>query len=125
MPTRKSQIKQDPIVTAFAERLRELRAARGLTQKQLAGAAKVTLSYVSKLESAGAAPGLDLMQRLATALGVEISDFLPKVAMGDLVEQKASARRLLEEIISKSGDQTLAAIIALLVRMSNSPLLGN
>src|SRR4051794_259354 len=43
---RKHQIRHDEIVRQFAERLREQRRARGLTQAELAQRAEVTETYV-------------------------------------------------------------------------------
>ena len=42
-------------VLTFGERLRELRNDKGMTQKELAGEAGVSITYVSKLEN-GALP---------------------------------------------------------------------
>ena len=46
------------IVRLFAARLREVRHSRGMTQADLARRAHVTTSYVGRLESGGAAPGI-------------------------------------------------------------------
>lgn len=51
----------------FARRLRALRAARGLTQRQLAGDA-LSVSYVSLLESGRRSPTQETLRALATAL---------------------------------------------------------
>ena len=59
--------KKKPPPTGFAQRLKELRAKAGLTQVEVAAKAHVALSYLSKLESGGAAPGIDLVDRLAAA----------------------------------------------------------
>ena len=61
MGKRKTRIQHDEIVQLFAIRLKELRRAAGLTQAELARKAQVTTSYVGRLESGGAAPGIDLV----------------------------------------------------------------
>src|SRR3954453_19742310 len=71
-------IEHAPIVRRFGERLRELRTQTGFTQEQLAEKALVTASYVGRLERGGAAPGIDLVERLAKALGVKVADLLPE-----------------------------------------------
>ena len=48
-----------------------------MTQAELARQAHVSLPYISKLETAGAAPGLDLLDRLAKALGTTVTDLVP------------------------------------------------
>ena len=74
---RKTKIEHEEVVERFAKRLRELRVGHGMTQAELAERAGVTATYVSKLESAGAAPGIDLVAKLATAIGVGIAELLP------------------------------------------------
>lgn len=54
----------------FAANLRSLRAARGMTQADLASAAGVAAGYVSMLERGQRAPPLDTVERIAGALGV-------------------------------------------------------
>jgi len=63
------RIVQDVAMRLFAARLREVRVSRGMTQVELGRRAHVTASYVWRLESGGAAPGIDLVARLARALG--------------------------------------------------------
>ena len=71
------QINHDPIVARFGQRLRELRVSRGLTQAQLAERAEVSVSYITRLEAGSYAPGIDLVQKLAVALGITAADLLP------------------------------------------------
>jgi transcriptional regulator with XRE-family HTH domain len=57
--------------------LRELRAAKGLTQEDLAKKAKVTRSYVAMLETVGKKnPSIQVLRRLAKALGVPVSELI-------------------------------------------------
>ena len=66
--------------------LKRLRAARGLTQTQVAQRAGLTQGYIAKLESAAYAPdpALSVVLKLARALGVSI---------GELVAGKQTIRR--------------------------------
>ena len=77
MTTKKTKIEHADIVRRFAERLKEKRLALGLTQAELAKRSDVTLNYIGRLEAAGAAPGIDLLSRLAEALGTTPADLLP------------------------------------------------
>ncbi len=77
MPKRKTQIQQAQIVSRFATKLRELRLTRGMTQTELGKAAHVTGSYVGRLEAGATSPGIDLLERLAIALGTTTNDLLP------------------------------------------------
>jgi transcriptional regulator with XRE-family HTH domain len=64
------------IESTFGNRLRELREAAGLTQKQLAGKAGVALRTVSSLEQALYEPVWSTALALARALGVEVQAFV-------------------------------------------------
>lgn len=57
--------------------LKRLREGKGITQMVLAKKAKVTQSYLAKLETgAKANPSLAAMRRIAKALGVPITTLL-------------------------------------------------
>jgi transcriptional regulator with XRE-family HTH domain len=77
MGKRKTRIVHADIVRLFAARLRELRLSRGMTQQQLARQAQVSNTYIGRLEGEEAAPGIDLVARLAAALGCTVHDLLP------------------------------------------------
>jgi transcriptional regulator with XRE-family HTH domain len=62
-------------MTIFGARLRELRKAAGLTQEQLAQAAGVTVSALTKLERGQAEPTWPTATKLAAALGVSVAAF--------------------------------------------------
>ncbi|HEY0641013.1 MAG TPA: helix-turn-helix transcriptional regulator [Pseudonocardiaceae bacterium] len=62
----------------FARRLRALRAARGLTQRQLAGDA-LSVSYVSLLESGRRTPTPETLRTLAAALRVTTEELTGEV----------------------------------------------
>jgi transcriptional regulator with XRE-family HTH domain len=63
----------DDLLQAFGERLREARTTAGLTQQSLAERAGCHETYISRLENGGADVGLELLHRLAAALGVPIA----------------------------------------------------
>lgn len=57
--------------------LRQIREQRGMTQAQLAEKAGTTQEYVAMIESgARKNPSLDLLKRLAKALGVKVGRML-------------------------------------------------
>ncbi|MCP8350649.1 XRE family transcriptional regulator [Pseudomonas sp. FBF18] len=58
----------------FAENLAQLRAKKGLTQRELGAAAGIAWSMVSKYESGQSIPRLKILMRLADALGVSKED---------------------------------------------------
>jgi transcriptional regulator with XRE-family HTH domain len=59
-----------------ASAVRNLRLARNLSQRQLAGRMGVPRTYISKIENGKAMPTLSSLERLAKALQVDISALL-------------------------------------------------
>ena len=52
--------------------MREIRRARHLSQRQLAGRMQVPRTYISKIENGKAIPTLGSLERLANALEVDM-----------------------------------------------------
>ncbi|CAN5612330.1 hypothetical protein BH24ACT22_BH24ACT22_13570 [soil metagenome] len=61
------------------EELRRLRKERGLTQRGLADASGVDPATISLVENGKRRPHLETLDSLAGALGVEVTDLIPKV----------------------------------------------
>jgi transcriptional regulator with XRE-family HTH domain len=59
-----------------ARAVREIRRSRNLSQRQLAGRMQVPRTYISKIENGKAMPTLSSLERLATALEIDICDLL-------------------------------------------------
>ena len=58
-------------------KLKRMREAKGLSQADLARRAKITREYVNKLEAGKKKnPSLDVLRRLAKALGVPVAALL-------------------------------------------------
>lgn len=57
----------------LARRIRELREAQELTQAELATRAHTTQSAIARLESGQVTPKLDLLQKIAAAMGLRLS----------------------------------------------------
>ena len=122
MARKKTRIRHAEIVELFAARLRELRRLRGLTQAELARQAHVTPTYIGRLESGGAAPGIDLVDRLARALGTTTHDLMPTTASPDtLAVLKERARTLFEVLLQTADRETLLVLCPLLARLAESP----
>jgi transcriptional regulator with XRE-family HTH domain len=125
MARKRQPIQHDLVVRRFAVRLRELRRSRGMTQAELARLAHVTTTYIGRLENEGAAPGIDLVARLAAALGVELADLLPTTEPPDPDEVlRAQARRLFDGLLPNADRETLQLLVPFLARLSESPALG-
>ena len=61
--------------------IKQYREQAKLTQVQLAEQAKISISYLSKIEAAGCDKSLSIsvLNQIANVLGVEISDFFKEV----------------------------------------------
>ena len=123
MPSRKPKpkIKHAEIVSRFAARLRELRSSRGMTQAELARLARLTPSYLWRLESGVVSPGIDLVDRLATALGTTIHDLLPTASTDPLPLLQGQAKLLLDSLLKTADLPTLLMLCPLLARLAESP----
>ena len=57
----------------MGQRIRSIRMQRGLTQRQLAAKAGMTPSNLNRVEAGGFSVGLDVLNRIAGALGMAVS----------------------------------------------------
>ncbi|MER2508281.1 MAG: helix-turn-helix transcriptional regulator [Amaricoccus sp.] len=62
----------------LALRLKSLRRARGMSQEELAHRAGIDRTYISSLERCLYNASIDVVDRLASALGVEAADLLKR-----------------------------------------------
>ena len=90
-----------------AQQVREIRRARHMSQRQLAGRMMVPRTYISKIENGKAIPTLGSIERLASALGVNVSQ---------LVRDERSRRE--DEVAAILADPFLAEVAALLPSLS-------
>lgn len=58
----------------LAQRLKQLRKSRGLTQEKLAELIERDTKHISKLEIAGSYPSVETLDRIAKALDIELKD---------------------------------------------------
>ncbi|MGA2216607.1 MAG: helix-turn-helix domain-containing protein [Terracidiphilus sp.] len=91
-----------------AGQVREIRKARHLSQRQLAGRMQVPRTYISKIENGKAIPTLGSLERLAAALQVDVCQ---------LVRDARSRRD--DEVASVLGDPFLAEIAAYLPHLDS------
>lgn len=68
-------LKDDELVTTFAENLRRFREARGLSKTELANAAGLNKMAITRYEKAERTPVWPAVVRLAHALGCSTDDF--------------------------------------------------
>jgi transcriptional regulator with XRE-family HTH domain len=80
-----------PLVSA-RHLIREARRRSGLTQRQLAAAAKVSQPTIARVESGAVQPTLEQVQRLVAACGLELRVSLVAADDGDWSVAQASLR---------------------------------
>jgi transcriptional regulator with XRE-family HTH domain len=108
-------VASQPAVPASAEaglqvagQVREIRRARHLSQRQLAGRMQVPRTYISKIENGKAIPTLGSLERLAVALDVDLCQ---------LVRDARSRRD--EEVAAILSDPFLAEVAVLLPHLNS------
>jgi transcriptional regulator with XRE-family HTH domain len=115
------KIKHDEIVARFGEQLRLARLSKGFSQAELARQAEVTTNYISRLEGGGAAPGIDLVARIANGLGVPIADLLPmEPDTSDLDVTRRQAKKLFDELLRRDDRAVLLLMTQLLARLAEA-----
>ena len=63
--------------TSFGQRVRELRKARGLSQKELAAKASIDFTYLSKIENARRLPPRErVIRAMAVALQIDEGELM-------------------------------------------------
>lgn len=65
-----------PVLVAFGRAIRDARGEAGISQEELAHLAGVDRSYMSSIERGEQNVGLMSMHRVATALGVSLSELV-------------------------------------------------
>ena len=65
-----------PVILRFGRRLRELRKAVGISQKELGRRAYITEDFVGRMERAKQFPSLETMALIALALDCDVLDLL-------------------------------------------------
>ena len=73
----------ESIRAALGERIKELRKKNGLTQAKLALMINVEQSYLSKLELGSRNPSLSLLEKIADAYGITLSELFDGLQKDD------------------------------------------
>ena len=68
------------LLSAIGETLRATRTERGLTLRQVAEGAHVSISYLAEIERGEKDPSSRVLESIANGLGVELGDLLLRIA---------------------------------------------
>jgi len=109
---------RNPLLTAFGERLRTLRARRGLTRKAVAQAADVSERYLATLEHGTGNPSFLILDQIAGALQCSMAELIGDVTASssewllirELLEGRSEsdllrARLAIGEVLGTGGDR--------------------
>src|SRR5205085_2977246 len=99
---------RSPVLEAFAERLRNLRAQRGITRKTLAEIASVSERYLANLETGRGNPSLLIMLDIARAL-----QCTPAELIGDVTATNPEWLMIRELLDGRSIDELRRARMAI------------
>jgi transcriptional regulator with XRE-family HTH domain len=61
-------------VQKFGKNMKKIREAKGMSQGDIYRATKIERAYISNLEAGKQNPTLETMEKIANALGVQVSD---------------------------------------------------
>ena len=87
--------KKNPVLVAFGNSIRKLRAKKKLSQRALAERSGLDTSYLSGIERGVRNPSLKSLETLANGLGCSISETckdLDKLDLGECLPKKAQRR---------------------------------
>ncbi|TAM93548.1 MAG: XRE family transcriptional regulator [Jatrophihabitans sp.] len=85
------------------ETLRALRLRRRLTLREVSGAARVSLGYLSEVERGRKEPSSELLAAICGALGVELSDLFGEVSNRLRREEKVLAAVAIGRVAAMPG----------------------
>lgn len=77
------------LLSAIGETLRTIRTESGLTLRQVAEGAHVSISYLAEIERGEKDPSSRVLESVAEGLGIEVGDLLLRIAA--TLDPKASA----------------------------------
>lgn len=103
MPDEAAGASRDPFLRDLGERLRTLRARRGLTRKALAASAAVSERHLANLESGQGNASILVLRQLAAALDCPLSD-----VVGD-AQHDSPERLLIDDLLNRRSDEQLQA----------------
>ena len=98
----------------LGESIKNIRQAKGLSQGEMQKRTGILRSYLSRVENGHTVPSLATLQRLASAMGVALSDFFS--ANGQPVEGASAAAAA---VASDPASQYLAELKTLLPQLTS------
>ena len=94
----------------IGKRMRSLRRLNDLSQEQLGEKANISTKYVSEVERGNANITVDILEKISTALNVDLPDlfdFHHELSRGEL-------KKTINSLIKDASDQNLQTIVRIL-----------
>ncbi len=98
------------ILTVFGKHIRSLRRVRDMTQEQLAERAGMSLQNIGEIERGRGNPTLVSLEKLAAALGVELTTLFD---LGEAGLTKEQAMQELSVLLRKADEEQVQAILSM------------
>jgi XRE family transcriptional regulator, aerobic/anaerobic benzoate catabolism transcriptional regulator len=95
----------EEFLTELGQRVRRIRALRGMSRKVLAEASEISERYIAQLESGMGNVSVLLLRRVAKAVGITLDDLI-----GDAPDEMASFRDLLRTATPEAIERARAAL---------------
>ena len=98
----------------LGDRVRILRLNKSMTQEELAEKSGLSTKYIGELERGQSNPTLTTIEKIATALGVEMADPLE---VNPEILSSQELRREINLILDKTDENTLRKIYSILIML--------
>ena len=89
--------KRKTLISRIGPRLKQLRKARGLGQKELGDRAALSAGYIGYLEQGIRVPAIDALERMCQAMRVSLAEFFSFDESADEVEELRQITVLLRD----------------------------
>jgi transcriptional regulator with XRE-family HTH domain len=101
--------------TSLARRVRDIRAARGMTQEEVAGATGLSVAAVSAVERGTKLPTLATLVSLADGFGLPVAALLERI--DERLTERQAAEAKLRIGLRKLSDRDVARLLDLVGRL--------
>jgi XRE family transcriptional regulator, aerobic/anaerobic benzoate catabolism transcriptional regulator len=117
----RSRERDDAFLVELGQRVRRMRALRGMSRKTLSRASGVSERYIAQLESGLANPSITLLRRVASATGRPLEDLISSEP-----PSQAQNWALMRELMRRASPEAMRAAKALLAghRLKTGPPTG-
>jgi XRE family aerobic/anaerobic benzoate catabolism transcriptional regulator len=112
--------RDDAFLAELGQKVRRMRALRGMSRKTLSRASGVSERYIAQLESGLGNPSIALLRRIATATGKPLEDLIGEPS------SQAQEWSLMRELMRRASPEAMRAAKALLTdhRLKREPFAG-